>query len=172
MLIYKCFAPRNGRRKRRTFVIRNSNMTSFNALRRTPSTLLIICSQVSYEEWAAKELGLGPLDIKLISVPGGPAALAYRDMVPADWSKLRYDICFLVEEFPSIRTVIAVNHGNHGKKGGCGYYVKVLKIGPQEETDMPIIAQQLRTIAPGKEIRTFYAGLVETGGTELVFKEV
>ncbi len=147
-------------------------MSEYLALRRNPSTLVIVCSQLSYEGWATQELGLGPLDVKLISVAGGPAALAHGDLVATDYTRMCECVSFLLAEFPSIHTVIGINHGNNGRKGGCGYYEKVLKIVGGEKSDLPKIARQLAILAKDKTIRTFYAGLVETGGSKVVFEEV
>ncbi len=139
--------------------------TSYSALRKAPTTLLICCSQLSYEEWAAEELGLEPLSIMPISVWGGPVALAHSNIAPADWARLRDQTRFFLEEFASIHTVIAVPHE------GCGYRSKVLKINSDGREDLPVIAQQLGMFAIGKKIRMFYARPVEPGSVEHIFYE-
>lgn len=138
---------------------------SYPSLRMKPKVLLICCSQLSYEIWAAKEMKLGPLDLKLISIPGGPAALANRDIVPDDYNSLRAHIRFLTNEFPSIEEAWGLNHAP------CGHYVKHLRRSGNERKDLFVIQQELSEITQ-KKARAFFAIPVEVGSEYAVFEEI
>jgi len=142
------------------------NMPSYHALRKEPKVLLICCSQLSYEEWAKHDLRLEPMDVQLISIPGGPAALAHRHRVPEKYSELKKDIKLMLKKFPSIHTVIAVNHED------CGYYEEVLKFKGREEIDLGSIARKLAIMASGKNIETFFAKPIKPGSEKLEFQQI
>ena len=141
-------------------------MPSYHALRKEPKVLLICCSQLSYEEWAKHDLRLEPMDAQLISIPGGPAALAHRHKVPERYFELKKNIRLMLKKFPSIQTVIALNHED------CGYYEEVLKLKGREKMDLRSIARELSSMADDKNVETFFAKPVKLASKKLEFQQI
>ncbi|MGA2417866.1 MAG: hypothetical protein ABSF55_01320 [Candidatus Staskawiczbacteria bacterium] len=127
--------------------------------------MVICCSQLSYEQFVAEELGLRPRDIKPICVPGGPAALVHQE-IPKDWVSLRDWVRFLLAEFQTIENALAFGHE------GCGYYRKTLGVGPKERDDLLLVPRAIMEYSPrGLHIRTFYAKISGPNG-QVDFEEV
>ena len=144
------------------------------ALRTHPRALIICCSQVSFEEFARRQLALDKLDYIGPQVAGGPGSLAYGDRperlihvneVLIHRKLLRDNIGLLLCEFPTVEEIVIIGHR------GCGWYRNNVLPGYDEREDLALIAHDL-CVHTGKKVRMFFAQPIAVGSNVLDFFEI
>lgn len=85
-----------------------------------PIALVMHCFDERFEpansQFIAQKLSLPRGKRKRLSLPGGPARLAYRNAMPEQFRAIISDIRFVVGKFPTIKRIILIAHYD------CKYY--------------------------------------------------
>ena len=142
--------------------------TTHKAVKAEPVAIVIYCSdprfQEAFGEFIKKNLGLQQGWFVPIVLAGGPGALAHEEEFPEKFQGIRKDVLFFAGHFPSIMSVIVINHED------CGFYKKIPGR-PNEKSDLKIIADILRKQIPQLQVKTVYAGFTGLDHSGIVFEE-
>lgn len=119
----------------------------------------------------AQRLALPAGGFKMMSIPGGPARLAYRHKMQELFQSAIDDAKFVVENFESITKIVFIAHHD------CGYYKKFLSIVNrgydtyQGKKDLSEAKNNLLEFFPCMEISSYY-GRLTNDCKEVLFEKI
>ncbi len=152
-----------------------------------PKTLVVHCADARLRrafrlfiegEVASGGLGLRESDYVNLIIPGGAATLMDTHASPEAYAFSMQQIEFLLEHFPSITTVIVVNHED------CAAYKHICQVvGPafldgfstlieRQRSDLISVALQVLQLGHAKAFQLFLARFTSAERTHVEFTEV
>lgn len=97
-----------------------------------------------------EELKLAEGSFMELKQPGGPAALAHPDKLPAKFSELKQDINFILHHCPKISTILLIGHTE------CGFYGQPELKGQDARKDLYGAKKTAAQLWPEKQIRIWF----------------
>ncbi|MEK7540686.1 MAG: hypothetical protein AAB529_00375 [Patescibacteria group bacterium] len=151
---------------------------TYRAIKTEPTTLAIYCPdpkfQFAFNRFFMDDLNLVYGQFIPIVVAGGPGSLA-NPIMTIERQFLSSQIIFFLRHFPSIKSIILINHED------CGFYGKILNLSGKEKNrekdDAPVAAKAVvNRIAleeiNGIEVAAFYAKFANADKKEIAFEKM
>lgn len=121
--------------------------------------------QLAFRRLINEELKLESHEFVLISVAGGPGALAHPIKCHNDFLFLERQINFCLKHFRSIEKIILLGHED------CEYYNEIIELPNKEKKDLKQ-AGKLTNVLSQKPVELFFASFSGPGQTGIMFEEV
>jgi hypothetical protein len=145
-----------------------------------PEAVVVYCSdprfQPAFEQFIARELGLGKGQYIPLVIGGGAGVLAHPEKLPKDFKFVKDRIEFLREHYSSIKRIILINHED------CMYYRQVAEkllrflphLGLSPEHDMAAVQAVFRSVLAhlNLSVELYYAQFADDAKSKVTFRRV